>query len=1055
MITIDKLVPVEIIQALAGSGKTQLLAYRFLRLMKLGADPTTILATTFSKKAAGEIRDRIVEMLANAILQQDKLDELIVGVPEIESEEDCVALLKQLVTMMHRLNIGTIDSFFVKSALAFSDILELSQGWAILDKVHEDQVFADAILRLTKDNAMTKKLATTLRLSKSGAKVPICKTVANIKDDTIFSVRDAGDIPETWVWGKKKQTLSTQDVESAIANAEKLQLDKSTQRKALAKAIDAMRSGDWKSFLTAGMAPSIINGSFKYYNAVLESSVVEVYNPLIEHGFAVMANRMLMKNEATYELMREFGKHWLEAKHERGLYSFDDVTYQLSNSDIMEQLLELQFRMDGTINHMLVDEFQDTSLTQWRVLEPLIDEINQAEQDRSLFFVGDVKQSLYGFRGGEPALLRGLEDRLVHARTTRLEVSWRCTPPILDAVNTLFGNIQHSSLLSDHATNASAVWMQDFDKHTSAKPTQEKKGFAVIQTTGSDQDKTNLQLCVDKVVEIVAKIHQDAPAAHIGILVRSNTKQQIQRIVHALRTNDIHVPASEFGGNPLTDSPAVTVILSALLMADDHCNSVHQFHVESSPLGKYLGLSYPAKSEDIDAVSKIIRSKLLKDGYADVVNEYAEQLVEFVDKRERLRLWQLVELAESYATEKTLRPTEFVRVVKEIQVQDPASSQVQVMTVHKSKGLSFDAVVVCDLDQAIWKTPDMMELHDNPCALPIRAGMYAGEYLDIAIPEYIEMREETHVGQVNDAMCLFYVAMTRAKHAMHIVIPYREKATTHYKRLDGLLLQGFNLGCQQKPDNIIWEAEGNDPSWVSEFVVHSDVETDSIPHVVIQQPDNPFELGRGIALSSPSSLEGGGKTKVSERFSGDANTAFDRGTIVHKWFEDIEWFDEVPTIKTLVTSTPCEERRRLGEERLVQAAENFINALQSSQIQQLLAKPEGNVRVFREQEFVVRVEKGLNFAGVEMNEPTDIHGSIDRLVVYFDENGTAIRAEVIDWKTDSFSPDELSTKIQHYAPQLSAYRLAASKLLGIESEQVRATLVFSSTGEVHDITDKT
>jgi ATP-dependent exoDNAse (exonuclease V) beta subunit len=90
-----------------------------------------------------------------------------------------------------------------------------------------------------------------------------------------------------------------------------------------------------------------------------------------------------------------------------------------------------------------------------------------------------------------------------------------------------------------------------------------------------------------------------------------------------------------------------------------------------------------------------------------------------------------------------------------------------------------------------------------------------------------------------------------------------------------------------------------------------------------------------------------------------------------------------------------------------------------------------------------------------MNEPTDIHGSIDRLVVYFDENGTAIRAEVIDWKTDSFSPDELSTKIQHYAPQLSAYRLASSKLLGIESEQVRATLVFSSTGEVYDITDKT
>ena len=1049
----------EIIEALAGSGKTQELMFRFLRLVKSGVDPRAILATTFSRKAAGEIRDRIIESIAQAVLDPKAMNELVQHVPELnDGQEGCEALLRKLTSSMHRLNIGTIDSFFVKTAQSFSDALGMTPGWTILDEVHEDAVFSSAVTSMTCNPKNTEQLAKLLRWSKSGAKVPVGKTLNKMQREAYASVRDTES--SAWLWGTLFPTMKDGELSSAINRLASCSPSFAQHTKDLAKAVEKLIRGDWNSFVTSGMAKNLHKGIPDYYGKCIETDVVSSLEPLIAHAIGKMANKLLEKNKATHALMHSLNESWSLAKHEFGLYSFDDVTYRLSFIEVMKDLVELQYRLDSSIDHMLIDEFQDTSLTQWSVLSPIVNEIHQSESDRSLFIVGDVKQSLYGFRGGEPALLRSLPERLEGSVTRQLDKSWRCSSPVLHAVNTIFEQAHAANLLNDRANGAASQWENDFIHHVSAEPN--RVGYAAIETVGADPQKikTELSLSIEKVVEIVANIHSHAPAAEIGILVRGNTKQQIQRIVHALRTNTTHaVPAAEFGGNPLTDSPAVTVILSALLMADDPGNTVARFHVSSSELGRHLGILWKSEKGDetFETVCRTIRRRLSTKGYAEVVSDFAEELIESVDKRERLRLWQLIEFAESCSNDigpsHGLRPSEFVDLVKKTQVPDPASSLVQVMTVHKSKGLSFDAVVVCDLNQPIWKAPKVMQSHDDPCSVSTCVGMYASDTLDIEIPEYAEMRAELQAQQINDALCLLYVAMTRAKHALHMVIPCRN-SPKHLKKLDGLLLQIIGEPQPQDPDNIVWIADGSNPKWYETFAKEPKKEKPAgIGEVTIRPPKEGAECnGHGVASASPSSLEGGGKIEISERFDGKTNSGFSWGTIVHYWFEQIYWLEgETPTIESLMTSAPAEEASLLGQRTLHAAAESFIKAIESDAIQELLSKPEGKVSVFNEQTFAVRVEKGTDFANVSLKEHTDLQGCIDRLVVFYDNEGKPQRAEVIDWKTDSLDNVAIESKVIHYAPQLASYRFAVAKLLGLSASEISTFLIFVKAQKIVEV----
>ncbi|MBI69313.1 MAG: hypothetical protein CMJ38_04745 [Phycisphaerae bacterium] len=1033
----------EVIEALAGSGKTYKLAMRYIRLLAMGASPDSILATTFSKKAAGEIRDRVIELIAKAVIDKHAKQELLKEVPELEHVE-LAQTLQLLTSNLHRLRIGTIDSFFVRTAKVFQDMLGMRTDWTILDVPSEKELFRDAVCELTNSHAELARLAAAFQWGLGGSRVPVVESLKEMYNSAYSSIRESGKT--AWLWGTRVNVTGEKEAWEGLCRLPDIEPSAKGQLKSIPKTIEQFEAGQWKELLKQGIPSKVFDETFTFHRKRLTDEQIEATIPIVEFAKKHFRNELVVKNEGVYHVNSELNDAVTALKHTQGRYTFDDIAFYLGCCKVVENLIELQYRLDMQINHLLIDEFQDTSVMQFNVLKPLISEINQSGSDRSLFFVGDVKQSLYSFRGGEPDLLRHIDSQILDSKMVRLEKSYRCSAPVLNAVNAFFMNAQNIQQLNDISSDAIVRWQEDFKLHQPANET--RKGYACIQTTNEDDEVDDVERMIQKVKDVTLSIIKDAPEATIGILVQKNTKQQIQRIVHELRNNEEKtVLAAEHRGNPLTDSPAVTVLMSLILMADHPGNSVARFHVCASPIGAAHALSF-ADDAGCQKFGKQLRLSLLKNGYEVVLKEFACLLVNQATGRDRLRMWQLIEQAAQIDSGIVMRPSTFVDYVMNTRIPDPASSKVQVMTIHASKGLSFDAVIMCDLQDTISNTPKVISSKDDPFEPPSLAGLYSGEDSERVLDEYTVLRQSHKDEVVNDTLCTLYVGMTRAKHALHIIVPTR--ANTKYKTLDCVLLQGFGVTSSSQPNEILWESEDSTLAWKQDVPNEGTEDFSASPDTLnVGKPSgNGAVKGRGVPTRSPSSLEGGGERNILTRFGQSDSASFDQGTLLHNWFEQIEWLESTIQEEWLNEHTPNALRHRMGETRVSNAMKLFMDSLQSIEIRQLLTKPTEHTEVHQEYPFLVRLQKGATLGVLSIDETTDISGTIDRLVIERDSEGNPIRAEVIDWKSDVVDDSTKEDTVRHYEPQLATYVLSLSLILGIDPAAIQAKLVFVRTGEV-------
>ncbi|MDR1492943.1 MAG: UvrD-helicase domain-containing protein [Planctomycetaceae bacterium] len=989
-----------LIKASAGSGKTFQLSNRYLQLIFQGVPPETILATTFTRKAAGEILDRILQRLAEAAFDKKKRRELSQYVRNSESsnnsnqssnnfveisQEEILGTLAKLVRNVHRLRVSTLDSFFQQIAGNIGLELGLPPNWVMLEEDDRSPLLLEGIQRLLEELGKEKACELVHLLFKGESRARVTDELTALLTD--LEMVYAESTPDAWRQLQRAKELNENEIQRllvSLAQAEIALTKKQEPNQLMLKARNndletiraALENGQkisWAEIGGKGLSQKALDGSYYYGRAEMPDSLCAVYDEIVRQVRAVVINRLATQTESMAEILGELTARVNTLKYQERLFDFSDVTYRLAKASIDGLYHRISHRIDAHTYHLLLDEFQDTSPSQWLVLLPFAKRIVHPQTSRvgtSFFCVGDVKQAIYGWRGGVAAIFDAIENDLGKLDEMPLNTSYRSSPQVIETVNQTFGTLGVNAALQGDSDDpkkqqdalplieAAEHWAKRFATHRTQRTSF--AGYCSLRTSKLPQEQIDengemIKPSSDErklahlkyVVHEILTRHANAPTASIGVLTRTN--QTVRQIIHGLREKGVE--ASEEGGNPLDQSPAVELILSALSLADYPANKVARFHLANSVLAERLGVTLKnyRNEQAMQFASLQIRRRLAVEGYATVLSDWTAALAPICDARDLGRLVQLLELASVYQRKAKIRTTPFIELVRAKKVESPSASPVRVTSIHKSKGLQFDIVILPELETKLTGTfaPKVVSGRDNPTSLLTTVLAYPSKDILAYLPERFQtLTQANETERIEESLCVLYVAMTRAVHELlMIVMPKEESGAAKKKNNDDDAETGKGkfaktlagilhaaLAPEQSlsaEDSLLYQH--GDANWIkkqfgeptNETALETALETTSATeeNVVIRLAAAPKNPMKNLKRETPSGMEGTfgelaefanveeiaprerkesvaatlskrqAASSERDRKQRDKNLGMLWGTALHACFEQVEWLD--------------------------------------------------------------------------------------------------------------------------------------------------------------------
>ena len=822
----ESIKPLTVYKASAGSGKTFTLATEYIRL--LVENPQcyrNILAVTFTNKATEEMKMRILSQLYGIWKQLPESDKYLQNIqektglaPNVISERAGLAL-NNLTHNYNYFRVETIDTFFQSVLRNMARELDLTTNLRIglndyqveelaVDQLIEDLTTTDVmlqwILKYIMENISDDKSWNVIaQIKKFGQNIfkdyykEVSITLEQKMGETGFfenyttCLRDLRKAAEEYMKEIGESFFDTLEGEGLNVD------DLSSKQRGIASFFNKLRKGTFDpSIITTTVANHLeniekwcpkTNPRRDVVLQVVESSLIQILKCAVEaqekQWKIFQSSNLTLRHLNQLRLLSSIEKKVREINETENRFLLSD-TQQLLHSLIDGSDSPFIFEKIGTqLQHVMIDEFQDTSTIQWQNFKVLLAE-TMSHEDGSNLIVGDVKQSIYRWRSGDWRLLNGIENQFnsMLMEIKSLSTNYRSTRNVIDFNNTFFrhaAKVEYQALEELECDEREQLEKAYADVEQKVPDDKKDEGRVTIELLPNNEyQESVLEHTVEYVRELI-----DAGVSQkdIAILVRYNN--HIPLIAQYFLENLPEVSIVSDEAFRLEASSAVCLMIQALhllLHPDDQLTKAaivktwlctvqgkeltdDQFMIAGNNFDEYLPEAYIAHFDELltlplyelaEKIYSIFQLHLLE-GQGAYLCAFYDHLANYVNEN---------------TTDIQSFLTEWEENLSKKTIQSDETNGIRLISIHKSKGLEFDHVIIpyCDWtlekysDNIIWCKPNEAPFNDLPIA-PIDyspkmiGSIYEKEYL------------HEHLQNTVDNLNLLYVAFTRAAKSLYVV----------------------------------------------------------------------------------------------------------------------------------------------------------------------------------------------------------------------------------------------------------------------------------------------